>query len=60
MSTRKPKKFSSAREVFKSYFPNATNDENNTSDERYGCTDYDFPKKLANNFRSDIQGRRER
>jgi hypothetical protein len=58
MSSRKPKTFSSAKEVFRSYFPNATNNKGNDSDERYGRTDYDFPEKLANDFRSALEGKR--
>jgi transposase-like protein len=60
MSLRKPKTFSSAKEVFKSYFPKTSNDKSSASDERYGRTDYDFPKRLANNFRSALEGKRGR
>jgi len=60
MSSRKPKIFSSAKEVFRSYFPKTTNDKGAVSDDRYGRTDYDFPKRLANNFRSALEGKRER
>jgi hypothetical protein len=60
MSSRKPKTFSSAKEVFKSYFPNATKDKNSASDDRYGHNDYEFPKRLANNFRSSLEGKRGR
>jgi hypothetical protein len=58
MSSRKSKTFLSAQEVFKSYFPNTANDKAGVSDERYGRSDYDFPKRLANNFRSAIEGKR--
>jgi len=60
MSLRKPKKFSSAKEIFKSYFPKTTNETSDVVDERYKCTDYDFPKKLADNFRSSIKGKQGR
>jgi transposase-like protein len=60
MSSRKTKIFSSAKEIFRSYFPNTVNDKSAVSDERYGQTDYDFPKKLANNFRSALEGKRGR
>jgi hypothetical protein len=60
MSQRKPKTFSSAKEVFRSYFPNTTNDKSGVPDERYGRTDYEFPKRLANDFRSAIEEKRGR
>lgn len=60
MSSRKPKTFSSAKEVFRSYFPNTATGKTSVSDERYGRTDYDFPRRLANSFRSAIEGKRGR
>ncbi len=60
MSSRKTKTFSSAKEVFKSYFPNTTNETSDVVDERYKRTDYDFPKKLADNFRSSLKGKQVR
>jgi hypothetical protein len=60
MSSRKPKTFSSAKEVFKRYFPNAANEKSDVSDERYNRTDYDFPKRLADNFRSSLKGKQGR
>lgn len=60
MSLRRPKTFSSAKEVFKSYFPKAASEKSDISDERYDNTDYDFPKKLADNFRSAMEGKRNR
>jgi hypothetical protein len=60
MSSRKPKTFSSAKKVFRSYFPNTANDKSGVSDERYGRTDYDFPKRLADHFRSVLEGKRIR
>ena len=60
MSPKKQKTFSSAKEVFKNYFPNTSKDKSDFSDERYGRTDYDFPKRLADNFRSAIEGKRGR
>ena len=60
MSSRKPKTFSCAKEVFKSYFPNTANNKSGVSDERYERTDYYFPKRLANNFRSALEGKRGR
>ena len=60
MSSRKQKTFSSAKEVFRSYFPNTANEKSNVSDERYGHKDYDFPKRLADNFRSALEGKRSR
>ena len=60
MSSRKLKTFLSAKEVFRSYFPKTSNDKSSVSDERYGRTDYDFPKRLADNFRSAIEGKQSR
>jgi hypothetical protein len=60
MSSKKPKTFSSAKEVFRSYLPNTANEKNDVFDECYNRTDYDFPKKLADNFRSAIEGKRSR
>jgi hypothetical protein len=60
MSLRKPKTFSSAKEVFKSYFPKSATEKSAVSDECYNRTDYDFPKKLADNFRSALEGKRGR
>jgi hypothetical protein len=60
MISKKQKKFSSAKEVFETYFPNTVNDKSIVSDERYGRTECDFPKRLANNFRSSIEGKKNR
>ena len=60
MNSRKQKTFSSAKEVFRNYFPNTSNDKSGVSDERYGRTDYDFPERLANNFRSALKDKRGR
>lgn len=60
MSSKKQKTFLSAKEVFKSCFPNTAYDKTGSSDERYARTDYDFPKRLADNFRSSIEGKRSR
>ncbi|MGD0552760.1 MAG: hypothetical protein ABSB25_08920 [Sedimentisphaerales bacterium] len=60
MNSRKPKTFSSPKEVFKSYFPNTMDDKKSASEDRYGHIDCDFPKRLANNFRSSLEGKRGR
>lgn len=60
MSLKKPKTFSSAKEVFKSYFPKTANEKSSVFDELYKHTDYDFPKRLADNFRSALEDKRNK
>ena len=58
MSLKKPKTFSSVKEVFKSFFPKTTNEKSGVFDEACKHTDYDFPKRLADNFRSALEDKR--
>jgi|WetSurMetagenome_2_1015567.scaffolds.fasta_scaffold289198_2 hypothetical protein len=60
MNSKKQKIFSSAKEVFKTYLPNSVEGKDISSDEHYMRNDCDFPKRLADNFRSVVEGKKVR